>query len=153
MTRTVEEARQLADQRREDGWDAVVVPAADTAAVPSDADTDEWGFVHVVPDNYADQITVACERGSFPRYDVYRRRVGETVCFVTELLDTDTETVLLVAGRYNTGDAAGLYREATRDGVVHTRLRRLNGDHLLTVEHEAVEKFFPDEMASLSGRQ
>ena len=153
MTRTVEEARHLADQRREDGWNAVVVPAADTAAVPSDADTGEWGFVHVVPDNYADEIAPVCERASFPRYDVYRRRVGETVCFVTELLDPDTETVLLVAGQYGTGEAGGLYREATREGVVHTRLQRLDGELLATIEHEAVEKFFPDEMASLSGRQ
>ena len=153
MTKTVEEARLLADERRADGWDAVVVPAADTAAVPSDAETGEWGFVHVVPDNYADRITAASKAGSFPRYDVYRRRVGETVCFVTELLDPDTDTVLLVAGQYDTGEAVGLYREATHEGVVHTRLRRLDGEPLATVEHDAVEKFFPEEMASLSGRQ
>lgn len=153
MTRTVEEARQLADQRRADGWEAVVVPAADTAAVPSDAEADGWGFVHIVPDNYAEQVSAAFRAGSFPRYDVYRRRIGETVCFVTELLDPDTETVVLVAGKYNTGEAGGLYREATREGVVQTRLQRLDGDVLATIEHEAVEKFFPDEMASLSGRQ
>lgn len=153
MTRTVEEARLLAEKRREDGWDALVVPAVDTAAVPSDADTGEWGFVHVVPDNYADQVTAACESGSFPRYDVYRRLIGGTVCFVTELLDPATETALFVAGKYETADAGGLYREATREGTVQTRLKRLNGEVLATFEHEDVEKFFPDEMATLSGRQ
>ena len=153
MTRTVEEARLLADQRREDGWDAFVVPAVDTAPVPSDAEEGEWGFVHVVPDNYADRVAAACTNGSFPRYDIYRRRIGETVSFVTELLDPESKTVLLVAGQYTTDDATGLYREATEEGTIRTVLRRLDGERLARFEHEDVEKFFPDGMAARSGRQ
>jgi hypothetical protein len=89
MTRTVEEARLLADQRREDGWDALVVPAVDTAPVPSDAEEREWGFVHIVPDNYAERVAAACETGSFPRYDIYRRRIGDVL--VTAISDLDDQ--------------------------------------------------------------
>jgi hypothetical protein len=153
MTRTVEEARLLADQRREDGWDALVVPAVDTAPVPSDAEEREWGFVHIVPDNYAGRVAAACETGSFPRYDIYRRRIGETVSFVTELLDPEHKTVLLVAGQYTTENATGLYHEATSEGTIRTMLQRLDGDRLARFEHEDVEKFFPDGMAARSGRQ
>lgn len=153
LTETVEDARRIAAERRESGWEALVVPAVDTAPVPADADEGYSGFVHVVPDNYAEQVTAACGRGNFPRYDVYRRQVGDAVCFVTELLDPETETALLVAGSYRLTDADALYRQASREGVVRTHLRRFDGELLGSFEHERVEKFFPDGMESLSGRR
>lgn len=153
LTETVEDARRIAEDRREDGWEALVVPAADTAPVPADADEGYSGFVHVVPDNLADRVRAAAGRGSFPRYDVYRRQVGDAVCFVTELLDPETETALLVAGSYRLANADALYRQANREGVVRTHLRRLDGELLGSFEHERIEKFFPDGMESLSGRR
>lgn len=152
MTRTVDEARLLADQRREDGWDALVVPAAETIPVPSDAG-EEWGFVHTVPDTDADGVATVCKKGSFPRYDIYRRRIGETVLFITELLDLDRKTVLLVAGQYSTENAAALYREAIREGAIRTVLQRTDGERIARFEHEDVEKFFPDTMAGGSGHE
>lgn len=157
MTKTVEEARLLADQRREAGWDALVVPAVETTAISNDSDDDtdpdSWGFVHVVLDDLSEQVTAACTGGTFPQYDVYRRKIGETVCFVTELLDPETESVLLVAGRYTTDEAAALYREATREGLVRTHLRDPDGEALATFEHEDVAKFFPEGMASPNGQE
>ena len=163
ITKTVEEAQLLADQRREAGWNALVVPAVESTAISSDSDADSdadmdadsgrWGFVHVVPADLTEQVTAACTGGTFPQYDVYRRKIGETVCFVTELLDPETATVLLVAGRYTTSDAAALYREATREGLVRTHLQDLDGEALATFEHEDVTKFFPEGMASPDGQQ
>lgn len=149
----VDDARRVAEQRREEGWEAVVVPAVDTAPVPSDAERGHSGFVHVVPESVADAVATACERAEFPRYDVYRRQVGGEFFFVTELLDPDAETALLIAGTYRIADATALYRQASREGVVRTHLRRLNGERLGAVEHEAVEKLFPAEMATLAGRR
>lgn len=148
----VEDARRIAEQRREEGWEAIVVPAVDTSPVPEAAEKEYSGFIHVVPESLADDVAAACQRSEFPRYDVYRRQVGEEFFFVVELLDADTETVLLIAGTYRVADAAALYRQATREGVVRTHLTRLNGEHLGTVEHEAIAKLFPEGMDTLVGR-
>lgn len=148
----VEDARRIAEQRREEGWAAIVVPAVDTAPVPEAADREYSGFVHVVPESLADEVAAACERSEFPRYDVYRRQVGGDFFFVVELLDADTETALLIAGTYPVADAVPLYRQASREGVVRTHLKRLNGEHLGSVEHEEIAKLFPEGMDTLAGR-
>lgn len=149
----VDDARRIAEQRREAGWDAIVVPAVDTAPVPEDAEQGYSGFVHVVPDNVADDVAAACARAEFPQYDAYRRQVGEQFFFVVELLDPDTETALLIAGTYRITDAAALYRQASREGVVRTHLRRLNGEPLGSVKHEKIAKLFPEGMQTVAGRQ
>jgi len=148
----VEDARRIAQQHRDEGWTAVVVPAVDTSPVPEAAEKAYSGFVHVVPASLADEVAAACEQSEFPRYDVYRRRVGGEFFFVVELLDADTETALLIAGTYRVADAAALYRQADREGVVRTHLTRLNGEHLGAVEHGAIMKLFPDGMDTLAGR-
>lgn len=149
----VDDVRRLAQQRREDGWEAVVVPAVDTAPVPDDAEQERSGFVHVVPESVADDVAAAFERATFPRYDAYRRQMGNDFFVVVELLDPETETALLIAGTYRVADAVGLYRQASREGVVSTHLTRLNGEGLGSVEHESVEKLFPEGMAARAGRQ
>ncbi|KPN31605.1 hypothetical protein SY89_02354 [Halolamina pelagica] len=148
----VEDARRLADERRENGWEAVVVPAVDTAPVPEDADRGYSGFVHVVPESVADAVSAACDRAAFPQYDAYRRQVGGEFFFVVELLDPATETALLIAGTYRSTDAVPLYRQASREGVVRTHLKRLNGERLGSVEHESIEKLFPEGIETLAGR-
>ncbi|NHX36083.1 MULTISPECIES: DUF7529 family protein [Halolamina] len=148
----VEDAHRIADERREDGWEAVVVPAVDTAPVPDDADRGYSGFVHVVPESVADEVAAACERAAFPQYDAYRRQVGGDLFFVVELLDPATETVVLIAGTYRATDAVALYRQASREGTVRTHLKRLNGERLGSVEHESIEKLFPEGIETLAGR-
>ena len=148
----VEDARSIAEKRREDGWEAVVVPAVDTAPVPADADRGYSGFVHVVPESVADDVSAACDRAEFPTYDAYRRAVDGEFFFVVELLDPETRTALLIAGTYRATDAVALYRQASREGVVRTHLKRLNGDRLGSVEHGSVEKLFPEGMETLAGR-
>ncbi|GAB7093225.1 hypothetical protein JCM30237_03770 [Halolamina litorea] len=149
----VDDARSIADQRREAGWEATVVPAVDTSPVPADAEQGYSGFVHVVPESLADEVAAACERAAFPRYDAYRRSVGGDLFFVVELLDPETETALLVAGTYRAADAVPLYRQASREGVVETHLTRLNGESLGSIEHDAIEKLFPDGMETIAGRK
>ncbi|WP_049981125.1 DUF7529 family protein [Halolamina rubra] len=148
----VEDARRIADERREAGWEAVVVPAVDTAPVPADAERGYSGFVHVVPESVADDVAAACDRAAFPQYDAYRREMGGNFFFVVELLDPETETALLIAGTYRSTDAVALYRQASREGVVRTHLKRLNGERLGSVEHESIEKLFPEGIETLAGR-
>lgn len=150
---TLADAREIGATRKQEGWYPIIVPAGDTTPVPDIDDiNDPWGFVHTVPSNFADEVTGAVEEGTFPKYDVYRNRVDNDVYFATELLDPETQICLLVVGMYSISDADTLYQQAVRKGNIRTHLQTLDGTVIASFEHEAVEKFFPDVMDALAGR-
>ena len=143
--RTVEDMEALATDREAAGWDVVAVAAAHTEPVSEDGgETDRYGLVHVVPDNEADAIAEACERGDFPRYDVYRGATETRTFLVTELVDPDAETALLLAGNFRRYGSRGLIRTSHRTGRTYTHVQLLDGTHLGTFEHDDPGKFFPD---------
>lgn len=153
--RTLEELESLADARRADGWDVVRVAADDAAAVPRDAggddgDGDYYGFVHVIPDNRAAPFEAAYERGAYPRYEVYRGATETRLFLVTELVDPEVESAILLAGNVRRRDARGLVRTVRETATVYTHVRTLDGTHLGSFEHADPGKFFPD--ADLRGR-
>jgi hypothetical protein len=143
--RTLGEMEALADERRDDGWQVVTIAAGHTAPEPEDAgDTDRFGFVHVIPDNEAEPFQQAFERGEFPEYQVYRRRVEGRVFLVTELRDPDSETAILIAGNFELQHAPGLVRAAEREGELYTHVQTLDKTYLGSFRHDDWEKFFPD---------
>lgn len=143
--RTNEDMEAIAEQRREQGWEVVAVPAVHTSPVGREQGDDErFGLVHVVPDNHAGAFSEAVEGGTFPRYEAYRNEVGEYVYLVTELLDPDSRTAVLVAGQYDLRRARGMIRSANDEGVVYTHARTLDGTVLGSFRHEEVEPLVPD---------
>lgn len=142
--RTLADMEALANEREDEGWDAVAVAAGHTAPKSRDGGgTGEYGLVHVVPGNRADAIRAACERGTFPRYEVYRGATESRVFLVTELLDPDTETALLLAGNYRRHVARGLVRTVEETGTMYTHVQKLDGTRLGSFEHDDPAKFFP----------
>ncbi|MFB6243063.1 MAG: hypothetical protein ABEH80_03105 [Halobaculum sp.] len=92
--RTLNDAETLAEQREEDGWETLVIPAGDTAPEPPEAgDSDRYGLVHVIPSNFADDFEALSDE-QFSAYDVYRAESDGRVFVVTELLEarSDDET-------------------------------------------------------------
>lgn len=143
--RTVAEARALADERAEEGWDARTVVAGHTAPTSHDSGRDDrFGLVFVVPGNHADAVADAFERGGFSEYEVYRNAVDRTVYIVVEYRDPDARRSLFLVGAYDVEGASAAATAAEREGEMHTHLRTLDGTVLGTVSHEAYEKFFPD---------
>lgn len=141
---TLEEMHAMADEYEADGWEAITVPAGDTAPRPPDIDDEDYyGIVHVVPDNYADEIEAVLPEGEFGEYDVFRREIDGRVFFVTEFRDAATETVIMIAGQYMLMDAAALIDRVREDDYVETYLVRLNRDVVGKFRHEEPEKFFP----------
>ncbi|ELY94683.1 hypothetical protein C482_17965 [Natrialba chahannaoensis JCM 10990] len=139
---TTDELEVLAEQRRENGWDTVAIPAIQTAAVSRDAGSkhnERFGIVFVVPDNYADSFSEAFERGEFPRFQAYRNEVSGAVFLVVEYLDPDTETAILLAGQYERRHVGGMLSAATDEGVLYTHAKTLNGTLLGSFEHEGDE--------------
>lgn len=142
---TIRDMESIAEQRRDDGWDVVAIPAGDTATVSPDAGNDDrFGIVHVIADNHADPFTEAFERGEFPRYEAYRNEVDGLVFLVTELLDPETETAILLAGQYELRYVSGMVEAAKEEGVLYTHVQTLDKTPLGSFRHEEFDPLVPD---------
>lgn len=143
-TRTLADMRARAESYEERGWDVLTVAADHSAAEHPHADPQgRYGFVHVVPEDVADDLRGTIEGRSFPEYDVFRATTGGRVFLVTELLDPDSSTAVLVAGSYELQKVGLLVAAADEEGVCYTHLRTLDGTLVGSFEHEAYEKFVP----------
>lgn len=144
-SQTLADMEALAEEREADGWEVVTIQAGDTG--PESAEqgvTDTHGLTYVVPSNQAEEFLDVFEGREFPMYDVYRQHVDGREFVVTELLDPDSETAVLVAGNFWRHEAGAAVREAREEGTMYTHLRKLDGTHLGSFEHEGYEKFFPN---------
>lgn len=144
-SRTLTDMKGLAADLEEDGWNAIAIAAGHTAPNPPDAgDTSRWGFVHVIPGNYADEFSEAFEAGEFPQYQVFQKDVDGRVFMVTQFLDPGTETAILIAGSYEMRHAPGLVKTAQREEEMYTHVQKLDKTVLGTFKHDEYERFFPE---------
>lgn len=142
-SRVLEEMEELADGRREDGWDVLTIVAAHTDAITKDMrDHDRFGFQHVIPDNHADEFVEFYDDDAFTEYLVYGRDVERYMYLVTELIDPDGERSVMVAGRYDATFAGTVVDNATEEGYINTYLKRIDGTIVCEFEHEEWKPFF-----------
>lgn len=143
--RTVEDMQATAEERREHGWDVTAIPAGDTGAVSRDDGSDDrFGIVHTIADNHAEEFAEAFDRGEFPRYEAYLNEVEGFVYLLTEFLDPESETVVMIAGQYERRHAAGALRSAEDEGACYTHVKTIDGTHLGSFRHEEYAPLFPD---------
>jgi 1,2-phenylacetyl-CoA epoxidase PaaB subunit len=143
--RTIDDMQAMAEDLREEGWNVVTIGAGHTAPTNPDAGaSDRWGFVHVIPDNEAESFDEAVETGKFPEYRVFRNEMQGRVFVLTELLDPESETAILIAGNFEVRHAPGLVKTALKEDQIYTHVQTLDGTHLGSFRHDDVEKFFPD---------
>lgn len=136
---TLADMEAIADDRREDGWEVVSVVAAHTDTVSRDmGDDDEFGLVHVVPDNHAERFSDAFDDG-FTEYLVYGTDVDGFMYTVTELLDPEAERSILIANRYDMARERGMVASARDEGALYTHVKTIDGTKLGTFEHEEFE--------------
>ncbi|MFW5911309.1 MAG: DUF7529 family protein [Halolamina sp.] len=141
---TLEEMHALADEREADGWAVLMTQAGDTAPMPPEAgDTDQFGLVHVVPGDDADEVEDLLEDGTFDEFEAYRRTVGSTCFLLTELRDTENGRCVLIASAYDVAEAEALAEHAADVGHLYTHLRRLDGTPVAEIRHDAYEKLLP----------
>ncbi|ELZ07235.1 DUF7529 family protein [Natrialba aegyptia] len=143
---TTEDLSALEQQRQENGWDTVAIPALQTAAVSRDAGKkhdDRYGLFFVIADNHADSFTNAFERGEFPRYEAYRNEVDGAVFLVVELLDPESETAILLAGQYERRHVPGMVAAANEEGELYTHVRTLDKTVLGSFKHEEYAPLVP----------
>ncbi|WP_436906990.1 DUF7529 family protein [Halosimplex marinum] len=143
--RALEDMQAMAEDREDQGYETLAVPAGDTTTLsPSMGDDDTWGLSHVVPDNFAEDVEAYVERSDFEETGVYQMESGGFVFVVTECIDHDEEVVVFVAGSYDMRFSAGLVRTAVERDEMYTHLKTLDGTELGTVHHDDPADFFPE---------
>jgi len=141
---TNEEMELLAEERREDGWDAVTIPAVHTSIVTKDmGDEDEFGFEYVIPDNYAEEFTAAFDPDAVSEYQVYRTIANQNVFQVIELLAPGDSTAIMIAGMYELRHAGGIQGNARAEEELYTFVRTIDGTRLGLLKHEEYEPLLP----------
>lgn len=146
--RTLDDMEALAEQREAEGWSVVSVAAGHTAPTHPDVrEDDRWGFVHVIPGNFADEFAEAFEAGEFPEYQVFQKEVSGRMFVVTEFRDPEAEVSILVAGSYEMRHAPALVKKAQREDEMYSYVQKLDGTVLGTFRHDEYDRFFPDPEA------
>jgi hypothetical protein len=151
---TNEDMEAIANERRAEGWDVTTATAVHTNPANKDqGETDRFGFVYILPGNHADDFAAAYERadGDFADFVVYRREINISAFLVTELLDPETKTAIVVAGHYDRRRAGGLVKNSIDEGEIYTHAQTLDGTHLGTVRHEEFDPFFPSDDEATDG--
>ena len=142
---TIDDMKAMAAELEDQGWDAFYVAAGQTAPeTPEVGDSDRYGLVHVIPDNYADGFVEAFEAGEYPEYDVFRQEVAGQLFGVTVLRDPPSETAILIAWSLTLSDATQMINKSRSEDTTYTHVQTLDGTHKGSFEHAAPEKFFPN---------
>ena len=142
---TLDDMEAMAEELEAEGWDVVAIPASHTAPESPDAgETDRFGFAYVIPDNYVDEFDEAFEEGSFPKYRVFRNDMGARVFQLTQFLDPESETAILVAGTYELMYAPPLVTTAMEEEEMYSHVQTLDGTVHGSFRHDDYEKFFPN---------
>lgn len=142
--RMVEEMELLAEDRRDTGWRVLTITAGDTTPEPPEIGTrNRFGLVYIVPDNIESKLTTMLNDSNFEKYQFYRTDLQNRAFVLTELLDSDTNDAIFVAGSYDRGREQALVNAVKAEEAIYTHLQKLDGTVLMTVEHMDYSKFFP----------
>jgi len=141
--RTLAEAERISRNLVDDGWTTLTIPTgAVTLKPPSAGETERFGFIHVVPGNYADKFDREFADVDYTAYDVFRKEIEREVYFITVLYAAEERKTILLAGAYRADMESNLEEAGREAGVIYTHLQRLDGTHLCSIEHDQFEKFF-----------
>jgi len=139
---TVGEARRLAADREDAGWETVHARAGDTSVVTRAAgEDDRFGFYHLVPGEAARDIA-ALNADRFPEFHVYRRETETRAFQVTELRNPDREVAVLITGTYPVEALAPVRETATETGRIYTTVFTLDRSREFVFEHADPTPFF-----------
>lgn len=142
---TLDDMRAMARNREESGYETVTFHAGHTAPKgPDQGETDRWGLFYIIPGDDAEPFQSALEQSDFDETAVYQTAIDRYAFLVTEVIDHDRAFDLMIAGSYRRDAASPLVRSAMERGRMYSHVRKLDGTHLGTLEHDDPEAFFPD---------
>lgn len=135
--RTLKEMEAIAEDRRADDWGVVTVMAAHTDTVSIDmGDHDDFGLMHIIPNNHVEDFESTYDPDEFTEYLVYGTDIEGYMYVVTELIDPDEKRSILIASQYDMTRAQGMVESAEKEGVLYTHVKKIDGEILGTFAHE-----------------
>lgn len=141
--RTLADAERISQSLEDEGWSTLAIPSGTvTLKPPSAGETDRFGFIHVVPDNYADEFLDEFADVDYTSYDVFRKEIEREVYFITVLFSSEGRKAVLLAGAYLSDTESALEEAGKEEDAMYTHLQRLDGKHLCSVQHDQFGKFF-----------
>lgn len=142
----IEDMHVTAEEYRADGLNTVELHPGDVMTLTYDTTTDsELGARHgidvLVPgDEYAD-LADAVEGHTLDHYEVLRAVDNHTVFLLIVFESADGRLAVFVPAYYELADVSDLRSEDT----VHTYVRSLSADGIVTFSHDNPEPLFPDK--------
>jgi hypothetical protein len=141
---TNEDMEAIAEERREEGWDVVSMPSLHVNPMNREDEADELsGLAFIIPNNHADDFEAAYGNGDFPEYLVYRREVKKSAFLVLELIDPDSDTIVLVAGRYDLQHARNAIPAIIEQEEIAVAIQTIDGTQIASFRYDDYGAFIP----------
>lgn len=141
---TNEDMEAIAEERREEGWDVISMPSLHVNPANREDDEEELsGLAFIIPNNHAEDFEEAYEGREFPEYLVYRREVKESAFLVLELIDPDSDTIILIAGRYDLQHARGTIPSIIEQEEIAIYIQTIDGTRLGSATYDDYGAFIP----------
>lgn len=141
---TLDDMEDIAEDRREDGWDVTTVVSARTNTTSKETSRDgNWGLMHIVPNNFGERFSEVYDEDEFTEYLAYGTVIDGFVYLVTEFIDPDGRRSVLVASRYDMVWAQGMLTNAREEDVLYTHVRTIDGTILGSFVHEDWKPLVP----------
>jgi hypothetical protein len=141
---TVSDVAAMAERRRETGWEAVAIPCGELLPEHRAAgESDRFGLVFSVPEDYVVRFQELFRRGSFPEYEVFQRAIEGRVFLAVAYRDPEAELAILSAGQFARTAAARMVADAAAVGDFFTHHRGADGERLGSFHHDGHERFVP----------
>lgn len=146
----LDDLEATAEEYDEAGWTTVTVDPGDVAFRSEDA-FDRFGIELVLGDEEAAAVAehVTAPDASFDTCSVFQAPVEDVVFLVVVVEDPGREVAILYPAFYDTTseDVQATLDLARERREMHTHLRDLGEEHLLTFTHDDVSLFLPEEEA------
>lgn len=146
-TRVMEQMAETAGEYRTRGWEVIEVHPGDVTPMSPEEDSSRWGLDVLVPDDELEQVRQAVEpdHAEFDEWEVFGTTAGGFVLLLLTIKDTSRDLVVFVPVYYRITDSVGIRTTARERGKIHTHLRPLTREPIITFTHDDPVLFFPSE--------
>lgn len=130
----------------DDGWETLLIHPGDVTVLDGE-DGDRFGLDVLVPDNEYEAVEERIRSGfDVDDYEVFTAIDGGFVFLLMALRDRERRTAVFVPTYYSVGgkDTTTMLSRANDRGVIHTYLRRLDGEYI-EFTHDDPDLFQPAE--------
>jgi hypothetical protein len=140
----MEDAEQLAAERRDEGWETLVLTPGDVTPVARDPPLRGLDVVVGGDEFETLQRWVEDDGIAFESSNVYRQERSDVVFVLLTLLNEPTGTAVFCPLYYHRQVAEEMLRAVEEAGTIFVSVRSLSPDETVSFEHDEPALFVPD---------